>query len=264
MPQDGSVGVPPASHANCGQDARAPVCAPVAAEAVMPQDGSAGVPPASHANCGQDARAPAHAPFFNPFDEIDVSTHKLPHWNQADCYCFVTWRLDDAMPQEKLVEWDVEQESWLKAHPEPWDAATAQEYHRRFSNRLDEWLDAGHGSCMLKRSEIRKIVADALAHFDGQRYELAGYVIMPNHVHVLLRLKTGHALADILHSWKSFTAKTINKALNRTGTLWQPEYWDRLIRNERHLVACLGYIRDNPGKACLGNSVYTLWERDRR
>jgi REP element-mobilizing transposase RayT len=249
MSQEGSAGVPPATVS--GQDARVPGAAATA----MSQEGSAGVSPASHACCGQDARAP----FFNPFAEIDISTHKLPHWNQADCYCFVTWRLDDAMPQEKLAEWEEEREAWLKAHPEPWDAATALAYHRCFSNRLDEWLDAGHGSCVLKQSEIRKIVADALAHFDGQRYELAGYVIMPNHIHVLLRLKAGHALADILHSWKSFTAKTINKALNRTGTLWQPEYWDRLIRNERHLAACLGYIRDNPVKACLADGMYTLW-----
>ena len=256
---DGSAGVPPASSSECGQDARAPARAPVAAADVVSQEGSAGVSPASFACCGQDAHAPARAPFFNPIDEIDVSTHKLPHWNQADCYCFVTWRLDDAMPQEKLVEWEEERETWLKAHPAPWDAATEQEYHRRFSNRLDEWLDAGHGSCVLKRSDIRKIVADALAHFDGQRYELAGYVIMPNHVHVLLRLKAGHALADILHSWKSFTAKTINKALNRTGTLWQPEYWDRLIRNERHLAACLGYIRDNTVISHLVDGMYTLW-----
>lgn len=246
---DGSAGVPPATAS--GQDARAPV----AAATVASQEGSAGVSPASFACCGQDA----NVPFFNPFAEIDVSTHKLPHWNQADCYCFVTWRLDDAMPQEKLAEWEEEREAWLKAHPEPWDAVTAREYHRCFSNRLDEWLDAGHGSCVLKQSGIRKIVADALAHFDGQRYELAGYVIMPNHVHVLLRLKAGHALADILHSWKSFTAKAINKALNRTGALWQPEYWDRLIRNERHLAASLGYICDNPVKAHLGDGMYSLW-----
>ncbi len=251
--KEGSAGILPALREKSGQDAHAPVAAAAVA------------PPATRDACGQDARAPVSAhvgsSFYNPFGEMDVTAHKLPHWNQADCYCFVTWRLDDAMPQEKLAEWEVEREVWLKAHPEPWDAVTAREYHGLFSNRLDEWLDACHGKCLLKDSDLRKIVADALTYFDSERYNLAAFVVMPNHVHVLLRLKPGHSLADILHSWKSFTAKVINKALNRTGNLWQPEYWDRLIRNERHFAACLGYIRDNPCKAHLGSTTYTLWER---
>ncbi len=262
--QDGSVAVPAAS--SCGQDARAPF-----------QDGSVAVPAASP--CGQDARAPfqegsvavpaasacgqdARAPFFNPLIDHDSSVHKLPHWNQTDCYCFVTWRLDDAMPKEKLDLWNDAKQAWLTRNPEPWDVSTEQEYHMRFSSRLEEWLDAGHGSCVLKHPAIRKIVSDAIAHFDTVRYLLISYVIMPNHVHVLLKLKTGYQLAEVMHSWKSFTAKAINHALNRTGTLWQPEYWDRLIRNERHFIAYLCYIRDNPKKAHLRSDAYTVWERD--
>jgi REP element-mobilizing transposase RayT len=164
------------------------------------------------------------------------------------------------MPKEKLEQWEEDRQAWLKCHHEPWDFSTEREYHQRFSNRLDEWLDAGHGMCALKQPAIRKIVSNALTYFDTVRYDLTSYVIMPNHVHVILKLHVEHKLADILHAWKSFTAKAINSELKRTGTLWQPEYWDRLIRNERHLSACLSYIRDNPVKAHLGQNSYTLWD----
>ncbi|MEI8310505.1 MAG: DNA methyltransferase, partial [Verrucomicrobiota bacterium] len=223
--------------------------------------GSAGVPPASKHPSGQDARARGQdprVPFFDPLAEVTISTHKLPHWNQADCFCFVTWRLDDALPQDVLDEWEKDREIWLKEHPKPWDSKTERHFHELFSGRLDEWLDAGHGSCALKHPDIRKIVADALAHFDGQRYDISSYVIMPNHVHVLLRLRPDLPLSDILHSWKSFTAKAINKALNRKGSLWQHEYWDRLIRSERHFADCLDYIKNNPNKARLPEGSFTL------
>jgi REP element-mobilizing transposase RayT len=224
-----------------------------------------GLPVRIEEKCGLKAHRPlpaddAPSPFFNPHTETDISEHKLPHWNQADCFCFVTWRMDDALPRPLVEEWKRDRDLWTKDHPEPWDSETQQEYHELFSVRLNEWLDAGHGSCVLRQPEIRKIVADALGHFDGTRYHLASYVIMPNHVHVLLRLIPGSLLPDILHSWKSFTANAVNKALNRTGTLWQPEYWDTLIRSERHLAACLAYIRDNP--AHLAAESFTLWAKD--
>ncbi len=225
-----------------------------------------GLPARTEKECGQDAHGPflsddAPTPFFNPLTETDISEHKLPHWNQADCFCFVTWRMDDALPRPLVEEWKRDRDLWLKDHPEPWNAETQRQYHELFSVRLNAWLDAGHGSCVLRQPNIRKIVADALTHFDGSRYHLASYVIMPNHVHVLLRLIPDFPLPDILHSWKSFTANAINKALNRTGTLWQPEYWDTLIRNDRHFAACLAYIRDNP--AGLNPSSFTLWTKDR-
>jgi len=81
---------------------------------------------------------------------------------------------------------------------------------------------------------------------------------MPNHVHVLFQLEINHPLSEVLHSWKSFTAKAINKSLGRAGTLWQPEYWDRLIRSERHLSFYIDYIRNNPVKAKLPSGVWSV------
>jgi len=201
---------------------------------------------------GQDARAP----FLDPYSEIDVHEHHLPHWQQGDVFYFVTYRLADAVPTGKLAEWQEEKNAWLRYHPEPWDAKTEAEYHRLFSARIDEWLDAGHGSCILRRPALASIVADAFHHFDGQRYDLDSFVVMPNHVHVLFRLRTGEALEKVVHSWKSFTAKAVNKAAGLAGTLWQEDYWDRVIRNERHLDAVRCYIARNP-KGGAG----VLWQR---
>ena len=126
---------------------------------------------------------------------------------------------------------------------------------------IDRWLDQGSGSCVLKEPANAKIVADALRHFDGDRYELASFVVMPNHLHVLFRPLEDHALTDILRSWKGFTAREINKRMGKTGALWQDEYWDRLIRSERHFCKVAEYIRENPVNARLKDSEFILLER---
>ena len=210
---------------------------------------------------GQDARTPfvsSASPFFDPFEDIERHRHHLPHWQQGEVWQFVTWRLADSVPQSKLGQWTAEREAWLKFHPPPWDAATEKQYHEQFSGRVDEWLDAGHGSCVLRDARCAQIMARALCHFAGARYELGVFVVMPNHVHVLFRPRTGHALETILHSWKSFTAKEINKALGRSGTLWQEDYWDRMVRGATHLAACVRYIEQNPIKARLRAGEFVL------
>jgi REP element-mobilizing transposase RayT len=113
------------------------------------------------------------------------------------------------------------------------------------------YLDAGYGSCSLREEHIAQLVEEALLHFDGQRYRLLAWVIMPNHVHVLTEVLPGHPLAEIVHSWKSFTAKEANTILGRSGAFWQPEYFDRFIRDEQHLANAIRYIHDNPVKARL-------------
>ncbi|HVS71652.1 MAG TPA: transposase [Phycisphaerae bacterium] len=79
---------------------------------------------------------------------------------------------------------------------------------------------------------------------------------MPNHVHALLTPSVGYALSEILHSWKSFTAKKVNRLLGRTGEFWMPEYYDHLIRDEQDLAHHRDYILGNPEKANLGGWSY--------
>jgi len=217
-----------------------------------PENRRAGFPTRPVEKKGGQERPPSVAgSFFNPCAEIDQTRHHLPHWQQGEVWVFVTWRLGDSLPKAKLDHWKVEREAWIKNHPEPWDEKTEGEYHERFSRQIDEWLDQGSGSCVLKDPANAEIVADALRYFDGERYELASFVVMPNHVHVLFRPAGDHAIPDILKSWKGFTAREINKRIGKTGSLWQDDYWDRLIRNEQHFFKVAEYIRENPAKANL-------------
>jgi REP element-mobilizing transposase RayT len=83
---------------------------------------------------------------------------------------------------------------------------------------------------------------------------------MPNHVHVAFQSVAGWNLKSILHSWKTFTAFRINQLLNKTGTFWQSEYYDHLIRGPDDLGRCVQYILDNPVKAKLGDWPW-VWSK---
>ena len=117
--------------------------------------------------------------------------------------------------------------------------------------RIGAWLDEGHGSCRLRDAALARIVGNALRHFDGQRYVLNAWCVMPNHAHVLFRPLGGHATEEILKSWKGFTARELNKRLGRGGKVWHEESYDTLIRDAAHLAKAVRYIERNPGKAGL-------------
>ena len=127
---------------------------------------------------------------------LDKSAHiakrrrNLPHWEQAGCTYFITWRLADSLPGSQLRVWQEDRERWLALNPQPWTPRVQEEYQREFIDRIEHWLDAGHGSCVLRRPEVRGILSGALHFFHGQRYELEGAVIMPNHVHVIVTPKS--------------------------------------------------------------------------
>ena len=187
--------------------------------------------------------------FLSPSVAIVKKAHHLPHWEQGETCVFITFRLADSLPADKLAQWNSERETWLNAHPRPWSDEKTVEYGRRFGARLDQWLDAGYGSCVLAIEHNREIVWNALLHFDGQRYDVYAFVIMGNHV--LLRPLQEYTVSSILHSWKSYTAKAINQHMGRHGVLWQHESWDRLVRNQRHFAKVVRYIARNPGKSVL-------------
>jgi hypothetical protein len=110
--------------------------------------------------------------FFDPRGDIEKTAHKLPHWQQGDVAIFVTFRLADSLPRDLLNDWLRDREAFLAANPPPWDDITEACYHGQFSDKLDEHLDAAHGSCALRDPRLAQIVADRLHHFDGQRYDL--------------------------------------------------------------------------------------------
>jgi carbamoylphosphate synthase large subunit/REP element-mobilizing transposase RayT len=202
---------------------------------------------------------------FRGFDERGVLEMKhghLPHWEQEGATYFVTFRLADSVAESVLASWREERAQWLKHHPQPWDWKTAQEYVRRFEEEREQWLDRGYGSCLLLQPSASQIVSETLRHFDRERYVLDAYVVMPNHVHVLVKPIGENSISRILHSWKSFTANAINRALDREGSVWMREAFDTIVRDEVHLNVCRDYIAQNPQKAHLLHGQFVLERRD--
>jgi REP element-mobilizing transposase RayT len=155
----------------------------------------------------------------------------LPHFDQPGLVQGITYRLWDALPAhvlDKLI------------------AESDDETEKRA--QLEEYLNAGYGACYLSHPHIAQTVQDNFLHFDGRRYRLIAWVVMPNHVHVMIEQFEGHPLDKIIHSWKSYTATEANNHLKRRGQFWYPDYYDRYIRDERHFANAVNYIHNNPVK----------------
>ncbi len=178
----------------------------------------------------------------------------LPHWEHTGATYAVTFRLEDALPHAVLTSWQVERENTMATARQQGRSLSEHEEERLaflYSEKIEQHLDAGAGACWLRQEPVARIVAEALRHFDGERYRLHAWCVMPNHVHAVLTPLEGHKLADILHSWKSFTAKQANTLLGRTGAFWQPEYYDHLIRNAQQFAHSVDYVLNNPAQAGL-------------
>lgn len=194
--------------------------------------------------------------YFNPNEETEKHGGAyLPHWFQEGVLYFVTFRLADSLPQNKLKEWTAERDAWLAKHPEPHSPKETADYYERFPRKLEEWLDAGYGSLMLNQPAAKECVERAIRYFEGERYSLDEFVVAGNHVHVLVMPKEGHGLSEILHSWKSFTSKELMKLpLDRVPatapTIWQKESWDHIVRSEASMHKFREYIRAHTQKKC--------------
>ncbi|GAA5116498.1 hypothetical protein JIN84_18885 [Luteolibacter yonseiensis] len=127
---------------------------------------------------------------------------KLPHWQQNEAMQFVTFRLGDALPLKKVRMWKEQRSDWILAHPKPWTAEVAREYEKRFTWRIEKWLDEGSGSCLLKDLAARNALAESLMRFQGERVRHEAWVIMPNHVHLLFMPLV--PLPDLIEAWKVF------------------------------------------------------------
>jgi len=158
----------------------------------------------------------------------------LPHFDAGAVVQTVTFRLADSLPRE----------FYEKA------AAVASNDKERFF-LLEKGIDQGRGDCLLTDPANAAIVRDNLENFDGERYRLLAWVIMPNHVHAMIEQVSGHSLSKVVHSWKSFTAHSINKARCSSGRVWSLDYFDRYVRDEAHYVNAKYYIENNPVKAKL-------------
>ena len=189
--------------------------------------------------------------YFDPHERTAHLAGNLPHWRQDGCLYFVTFRLADSLPAGKLKELQAEKDIWLRQNPKPAKgseelAIWQDEYKRLFQDRVDGWLDAGQGECILGKSEVRKVVEDTLLHFDGDQYRIDSFVVMPNHVHVLVAPLKNYCLSDIVKAWKSYTSHLLVKRFGIQSPVWQKEYFDHIVRSPECLEKFREYICDNP------------------
>ncbi len=217
---------------------------------------------------------------FDPRQEYAVVERRLPHWSQAGTIAFITWRTWDSIPAPVLKQWLAERDAWLRKHgirshvaprdgtsrgarglhsrESHWqaqlqalDPRIAEECQQFISNRWNDHLDACHGACLLRRPELSKLVADSLLHFDGNRYDLTDFVVMPNHVHMLAAFPDDESMLGQCDSWKHFTSTEINRALGRHGRFWQQDGFDHLVRSLNQFEHLRRYIVENPQRANL-------------
>ncbi len=174
----------------------------------------------------------------NQTPKLWYSRGYLPHFDGGEIVQFITFRLGDSLPKKVLEKWQDELELGI---------ISPIEYHRK----IDKYLDTSYGECWLRIEEIAEMVEDTLCLFDNKKYKLIAYVLMPNHVHILIKPLKNNSLASIMHSIKSYTSHEANKILNRTGRFWTKEYFDRYIRDHKHYLKTVDYIHNNPVKAKL-------------
>jgi REP element-mobilizing transposase RayT len=188
---------------------------------------------------------------------------RLPHWEKEEGLYFITFHLADSLPDTVLVKISerhrvLESVRENNANLLPDQRALLADYSH---TRIEEYFDRGTGSCPFLDMRIAGSMAAALRFREGKHYRLLAWCIMPNHVHVVVRLFPGRELAKVVKAWKNISAKAANMALGRKGRFWQREYYDRLIRDGEELDRAIRYVLENPAKAGLNNRTW-VWSAD--
>ena len=185
---------------------------------------------------------PAPPGFHGLRDDLPLRVYQrnLPHWRQDGATYFITFRLNDSLPSSKVESLKLLQIEWRADRN-----IDERTFAKLTQERVEKWLDAGSGRCVLRDTRHADVVKDCVLHFHGVRYEVGSFVVMPNHVHALIRPIT-HQLEDILAGIKSVSASRINDDLCERGSIWQEDTYDRIVRDDDHLWRCLQYIGRNP------------------
>ncbi len=184
-------------------------------------------------------------PAFQPFDPRRPPTQtwrNLPHWDQPGATYFLTFRLADSLPTAARARL-AELRDLNNAEAFAW---------------IERYLDAGAGACIFARPENAAMMATTLRHFDGTRYDLGAFAVMPNHVHALVRPFDGVTRVKIVHAWKSYSARELQRAGTVQGQVWQDEGFDRIVRDESELRRFHEYILANPAAARLPAGTFVV------
>ena len=203
--------------------------------------------------------APQNFRGLHPDLPIRMYLRHLPHWRQEGATYAVTFRLADSLPKEKLDLLKSMRAHWEAKHPEPRSAAAWRKYAKTVTTSVEKWLNQGSGECHFRQKKFADELARSIRHFQNQQYFVSCYVIMPNHCHLVIRPVVGFELEDILGSIKGVVSRFVNKANETSGSLWQQECFDRIVRDEEHLYRVIQYVGNNPRLARLPTSQWFRW-----
>jgi REP element-mobilizing transposase RayT len=191
---------------------------------------------------------------------ITITHRNLPHWHGEGSIYWLTFRLADSLPAKKLSKWKRHRDIWCRMHPRPWSDEEWREYQRCFGLRLEQWLDAGFGACVLRHSVVRAEVVRSITHFHEQRYRIHHGVVMPNHVHLLIEPFPGHQLSEVMKGMKGGSSRRCNQILGARGRFWMAESFDHIVRSRAEYDHYVRYIEDNPIRSHLGPDEFWLWD----
>lgn len=184
--------------------------------------------------------------FYDPFGDFRGKDSYLPLLDQQGKLQFVTFRCIDSIPAKRRQELIFWKQNFEKFNPKPWSKETIKTYRGWIGKREEELLHNGYGKCLLRKPEIRNILDDCLLYFNKKRFDLHSYVLMPNHVHMLLVMVDKYIIEDTIESIKRFTGRLINKLSGERGKFWDGQNYCRLIRNQDHYEYTRNYINKNP------------------
>ncbi len=190
---------------------------------------------------------------------ITFYSRHLPHWRQDGATYFVTFRLNDALPPDVLEELKRLRHDWELKCPHPRYEKQWEDYSRTLTQKSEACLDQGYGACPFREIENAELLRTALTHYQTTRCFVSCLTVMPNHAHAIMKPHKGFSLEQTLKLIKGYVSRVINVKNQTSGSLWEQESYDRIIRDCQHLDKVIQYIGRNGTRARLPPEQYIRW-----
>lgn len=182
--------------------------------------------------------------FLEKRKHVEIWGHKMPHWFQIHKTMFVTFRLADSLPHHKIEEYLADR-AMMREESKILGNKPRKYYDEMMEHKMESWLNNGHGSCILGNENVRQIVVEALRHYNYREYLLHSFIVMPNHLHILLSPLIDKPINNIIGRIKGFTSFKIKKLLGIDSEIWQQGMFDRIVRSDDEFKKYVDYIINN-------------------
>ena len=180
---------------------------------------------------------------------------QLPHWEVECGVYFITIRCAGSLPRVIIQRLSEIQQSLAVIEPASDEFALLQ---RRYFMTIEKYLDSGQGFAPFKDPRCCHLVVDRFRDLQVQGWDVRHFVIMPNHVHLVVWAKGATAMAETWKRWKGRISHDANQVLGRSGSFWQRDWFDRVMRSEAETIRVIRYVHNNPIKAGLGEGYEWL------